>query len=536
MTLPTDSLQDTVRREGSIRGLLERRAEQHGDKVFLTGDAGRFSYRRVNEMANSVANSLLRLGLVAGDRIGLMMANSAEWVAIWLGAAKVGVVTVTVNTAYKGDGLAYQLGHSAVKILAVDPDLLPRVQALGGEMALPAVFVDGDEAGTAPGVVSLKELFARSAAPPPDPGLAPRTPMSILYTSGTTGPPKGCLLPHGQYLAAAHLHADNCGYGPGTTLYTCLPLFHINAQNYSLLSALAAGGTLALDRKFSASRFWDRLVETGATAFNFIGSMPISLWNQPPAPAEQQHTARVAFGVPIPLGIWEAWEQRFACRVVYAYGMTENALPAIFPLGDTPAAPHLRGAAGKASPTAEVAVVDDNDFGVEAGTVGEIVTRPKIPWTMMIEYVDRPEATAAAFRNGWFHTGDLGYLDPDGFLFYVDRKKDALRRRGEMVSSWEVEAVAGKFPGVAECAVVGVPSEMGEDEILVAVVPDGEPFDPAELVAFCEERTARFQVPRYVRFVAALPRTQTQRVEKYRLRADGVTPDTWDAAAHKEKP
>lgn len=535
MSLSTAALLETVRRDCSIPGLLRARVEEHGDKPFLTGDAGRQSYRQVDEMANAVANSLLRLGLGAGDRIAIMMANSAEWVAIWLGAAKVGVVTVTINTAYKGDGLAYQLGHSAVKLLAVDADLVDRVEALRDEMPLPAIFVDRDGPG-APGGAPLKELLSGPTKPPPDPGLAPQLPMSILYTSGTTGPPKGCLLPQGQYLAAAHLHAANCGYGPDTTLYTCLPLFHINAQNYSLLSALAAGGTLALDRRFSASRFWDRLVETGATAFNFIGSMPMALWNQPPSPAEQHHRARVAFGVPIPLHIWEEWERRFNCRVVYAYGMTENALPAIFPLEDTPAAPHLRGAAGKASPTTEVAVVDDDDWPVPPGAVGEIVTRPKMPWSMMIEYVDRPDATAAAFRNAWFHTGDLGYLDPDGFLFYVDRKKDALRRRGEMVSSWEVEAVVNKFPGVAECAVIGVPSEMGEDEILVAVVPDGGPFDPTALIAFCDQRTARFQVPRYVRFVESLPRTQTQRVEKYRLRAEGVTADTWDATRHKETP
>ncbi|HYT38620.1 MAG TPA: AMP-binding protein, partial [Acidimicrobiia bacterium] len=331
MTPATAALADVVRREGSIAGLLRRRAEEYGEKALLTGDAGRHSYRQVDEMANAVANTLLRLGLAGGDRIGVMMANSAEWVAIWLGAAKVGVATVTINTAYKGDGLAYQLGHSAVKILAVDGALAPRVEALRSEMALPALFVGGDEVGAA-GAAPLKELLSGPVAAPPDPGLGPNTPMSILYTSGTTGPPKGCLLPHGQYLAAAHLHADNCGYGPDTVLYTCLPLFHINAQNYSLLSALAAGATLALDRKFTASQFWDRLVETGATAFNFIGSMPLALWNQPLSPAEQRHAARVAFGVPIPLNIWEQWEQRFNCRVVYAYGMTENALPAIFPL------------------------------------------------------------------------------------------------------------------------------------------------------------------------------------------------------------
>jgi crotonobetaine/carnitine-CoA ligase len=365
---------------------------------------------------------------------------------------------------------------------------------------------------------------------PPEADLSLGSPCSILYTSGTTGPPKGCLLPQGQYLAAAHLHADNCAYDQSTTLYTCLPLFHVNAQNYSLLSALAAGGTLALDDRFTASGFWEKLIEVGATAFNFIGSMAVSLWNREPRPIERKHGARIAFGVPVPLNLWGEWEERFGVRVIYAYGMTENALPAIFPIGDTPAAPHLRGAAGKASPMAEVAVVDGQDRPVAPGVLGEILTRPKLAHTMMSEYVDRPDATVEAFRNGWFHTGDLGTLDEDGYLFYVDRKKDALRRKGEMISSWEVEAVVGKFPGVAECAAVGVPSELGEDEVLVAVVCSQPGFDPAALIAFCHQRTAAHQVPRYVRVVEELPRTQTQRVEKYRLRKEGVTTATWDAA------
>ncbi|MGH9001293.1 MAG: AMP-binding protein [Acidimicrobiia bacterium] len=526
--ITTEALSAAVRETVSVGALLERRAEDHPDRVLLRWEAENYTYGQVEEMANTVANSLLERGVKPGDRVAVMMANSPEWVGVWLGIAKAGAVAVTINTAYLGDGLAYQLQDCGARATVVDEEFAPRLDAIAGEIPTSQMFVKPQGGELAAGADPLDKLFAGSSARPAIPPLGPQSPCSILYTSGTTGPAKGCLLPHGQYLAAAFLHAANCGYGPETTLYTCLPLFHINAQNYSLLSAMSVGGTLALDAKFTASGFWERLIEVGATAFNFIGFVAQALWNREPSPAEREHRATVAFGAPVPLNIWEAWEERFGCRIVYAYGMTENALPAIFPLADTPAAPEVRGAGGKASPTSDVAIVDDHDFPVPPGTVGEIVTRPKIPWTMMLEYFNRPDATRDAFRNCWFHTGDLGYLDDSGFVFWVDRKKDALRRRGEMVSSWDVEAVVAKFPGVAECAVVGVPSEMSEDDILVAVVP-AERLDPADLVAFCRERMAAFQVPRYVRFVDSLPRTQTQRVEKYRLRADGATEDTWDA-------
>jgi crotonobetaine/carnitine-CoA ligase len=530
--LTTERLAAQLRADGSIRGLLERQVARFADKPLLRCDGEDFTYADVDARANAVANALHDCGLRSGSRVAMLMENSPDWIAVWLGAAKLGAVAVTLNTAHKGEGLRYLLDHSRADALVIDAELAPRVAALSGIRTPKAVFVrDGDEAAALDAAAPIQQLFSGSTTSPGRVPLTPASPCSILYTSGTTGPPKGCLLPNGQYLAAAHLHAANCGYGEQTTLYTCLPLFHINAQNYSLLSALAAGGTLALDAKFSASRFWERVIATEATAFNFIGAMALALWNQPPRAIERSHRARIAFGVPIPLSLWPEWEARFNCQVIYAYGMTENALPAMFPSEDLPAAPHVRGAAGKASLTSEVMIVDDDDFPVPPGTIGEILTRPKIPWTMMTEYVDRPDATREAFRNAWFHTGDLGYLDEQGFLFFVDRKRDALRRRGEMVSSWEVETLVSKFPGVSECAVIGVPSRMTEDDILVAVVCEVTPIDPAELIRYCEENTARFQVPRYVRIVAALPRTQTQRVEKYRLREEGVTPDTFDVAA-----
>jgi crotonobetaine/carnitine-CoA ligase len=217
---------------------------------------------------------------------------------------------------------------------------------------------------------------------------------------------------------------------------------------------------------------------------------------------------------------------------VYAYGMTENGLPTVFPYDATPAAAGLRGSGGRASPSAEVAVVDEEDQHVAPTVVGEIVTRSKIPWTMMLEYYNNPAATVDAWRNGWFHTGDLGYVDEGGYLFFVDRKKDAMRRRGEMVSSWDVETVSGSYPGVREVVAYGIPSELGEDEIMTAlVVDDPESFSSAGFLAFCRDRMAAFQVPRFVRLVNELPRTQTARVEKYKLRAEGVTEDTFDAMA-----
>ncbi|GAF43592.1 AMP-binding protein [Rhodococcus wratislaviensis] len=518
--LTTTALAALVSEYGSIGRLLERRADERGDAPFVRFDGRDFSFLEMDAISTAVANALHARGLALGDRIALMTGNSPQMLALWLGAAKLGVVTVFVNTALKGEGLAYVLRDAQPQILVIDEDLAPRLAVLDAAEMPPEVLVGQDH-----------DLHEGSRLRTATADLGPDTPCSILYTSGTTGPPKGCLLPHGQYLAAAFLHADNCKFGPDTTVYCCMPLFHIAAQNYSMLSALVAGGTFALDERFSASRFWSRIADTGATAFNFVGAMAVHLWNRPVDPVERAHPPLVGFGAPVPVEIWGEWEQRFDTVLLQAFGMTENALPVLVRRDEAPVAPGHRGTAGRETVAAQVQVVDDDGHPTTPGTVGEIVTRPRIPWTTMTEYVGRPDAMREAFRNSWFHTGDLGRLDADGHLYYVDRKKDALRRRGEMVSSWELETLIGRYPGVADCAVVGIASDVTEDDILVAVVCDGDPIDPAALITYCSERTARFQVPRYVRIVRELPRTQTQRIEKYRLRAEGVTPDTWDAMA-----
>lgn len=533
MHIDTDQLEAYLDRYESIGALLGSRAREMPERPFFYWDGNAVTYGQMYQDAQRVANALTNLGLSKDDRVAIMMAPSPDWLAVWFGAALVGVIIVPVNTAHLGEGLLYLLRDSRPSVLVVDEELVARIEAICDDVVIDHVFVRGALPGRSPAGQALRpiaDLTDGPDAPVPHVDVFRQDCATILYTSGTTGPPKGCVLPHGQYIAAAFLHAANCGYDQQSIVYSCLPLFHINAQNYTIMSAIAACGAVAMDRRFSASRFWLRLAETGATAFNFIGSMAVSLWNQPRSPAEKAHRARVAFGVPIPLELWPQWEERFGCSVVYAYGMTENALSAMFDRADTPVPAGLRGSAGKASVTTEVAIVDDRYRPVPPGTVGEIVTRPKIAWTMMTEYWRNPVATAEAFRGCWFHTGDLGYLNGDGYLFYVDRKKDALRRKGEMISSWEIETAVGKYPPVAECAVVAVPSELGEDEIMVVVIPrDGEQISPAELIEFCRDRIPTFQIPRYVRVLDELPRTQTQRVEKYKLRSDGVTADTWDA-------
>jgi crotonobetaine/carnitine-CoA ligase len=534
--MTTDDLRRAVWTSGNVGQLLEEQVDAMPDKALLRYGGRDLSYAHVDEMANAAANGLLACDVRAGSRVAIMMANSPEWIAVWLGAAKIGAVTVPINTGHKGEGLAYLLRQSRAEVLALDPEFVPRLQLIEDRLEVPTVFVssEGDQAASLaalPTARPLDALLAGSRDRPARPDLDPRAPCAILFTSGTTGPPKGCLLPHGQYLASAHLHVDNCGYGTDTIDYVCMPLFHIAAQAYATLSMIAAGGTLAIDQRFSVSRFWQRMHDTGATAFNFVGAMAVLLFEQPISDIERADTVRVGFGAPMPADVWGAWEERFNCRILQAFGMTENALPVLLPIEDAPVPPHRRGTAGRESVMGELQIVDEEDVPVPAGVTGEILTRPKIPYTMMTEYVERPDATQDAFRNCWFHTGDLGYLDHDGYLFYVDRKKDALRRRGEMVSSWELETLVAKFPGISECAVVGVPSEMTEDDILVAVVCDKAPIDCAALIRFCEARTAKFQVPRYVRIVPHLPRTATQRVEKFRLRDEGVTPATFDAAA-----
>jgi len=318
-------------------------------------------------------------------------------------------------------------------------------------------------------------------------------------------------------------------YTSDDRLYTGFPLFHNNAKYTSVTEAMECNGSLVMDERLSVSRFWDTCREQGVTAFNYMGALLMMLMKQEPSPDDLANTVRIAFGAPCPVEIWEDFEQRFGLSLVEVYGMTEAPMACENRLDD-----RKIGSAGKESMSYEVKIVDEHDAPVPAGEAGEIVLRPKRPDTMFTEYHRKPEATVEVFGNLWFHTGDRGRLDDDGFLFFVDRLKDSIRRRGENISTWEIESTINLHEAVLESAAYGVESDLTEQDVMVSVAPKpGMTIDPAALIEFCEGRISRFALPRYVRVVDELPKNHSQRIEKFKLREIGVTADTWDVDDHR---
>jgi crotonobetaine/carnitine-CoA ligase len=329
---------------------------------------------------------------------------------------------------------------------------------------------------------------------------------------------------HHYYYHAARTIGSGMSVSEDDTLYTCLPLFHVNAQVCTMLAALLFDAHVAMYEHFSASTFWNEIRTSGATVFLALGAMGNILYKAPPRPDDQNNKVRLAMVVPPPEDL-EGFESRFNLQVVYeTFGLTEGIVtpPAI-------AEPRRPGCCGRPTESTEVRILDEDDQMLDAHEIGEIVIRPSEPYTMMSGYYKMPEETLQAFRNLWFHTGDLGYLDKNGYLYFVGRKKEAIRRRGENISAFEVEKIVNQHPSVLESAAIAVPSELSEDEVKVVVVlKEGEQLSPEELVEFCQKRMAYFMVPRFIEFRTALPKTPTQRVEKYKLQSEGNKPETWD--------
>jgi crotonobetaine/carnitine-CoA ligase len=346
----------------------------------------------------------------------------------------------------------------------------------------------------------------------------------ILYTGGTTGPSKGVVMTNHFYCFYAQMVARSIGYTEHDISYTCMPLFHINAQIGSVVSALYAGARVALYQRFSARSFWNEICSSGATVFLGMGTVGNILMKNSPAPEDSRNNVRLAVIVPPPADL-EGFERRFGLRLIYeTFGMTECLIipPRLYE-------PRRPGCCGKPVDEYEVRIADNDDDEVRPGETGEILMRPRQPYTMMSGYYKMAEATLDAFRNLWFHTGDLGYIDEEGFLYYVGRKKDAIRRRGENISAHEVENVVNQHPSVLESAAVAVPSELGEDDVkIVVVLRPGASLEPDELIRFCGGRMAYFMVPRYVDLRDSLPKNPSQRIEKYKLRAEGNSSTTWD--------
>ena len=515
----------------TVLELLDRRARERADQVFVACGEQRRTYRQAAEIAGRVAGGLGALGVSAGDRVALLVPNRMERIDLFFGCAGLGAVQVPINTFLKGEFLRHQLADCGAEMAVVDgPGLaaltpvlgeLPRLKRVvlldGGEEAAPAASVE---------VVPFDELAGGAATTGERPAPAPDDLAAIVYTSGTTGLPKGCLLNQGYYVhigavwqAANELAADD-------VIYTAFPLFHLSGQALALMAALHRGATVVFEPEFSASRFMATAAEVGATVVMGVGAMAHAILATPPSPSDTAHRVRLASWIPLPEARQLEFENRFGTPVTAeGYGQTECA-PVTF---SRPSGPRRRSTAGQAAPWLDVRIVDGDDGEVTPGTVGEIVVRPREPDSLFQGYWGRPEGTLATFRNLWHHTGDYGRMDADGYLTFVDRKKDALRRRGENVSSMELEAAIVRHPGIAEAAVHAVPSAATEDDIKACVVPDGPAELTAEaLFAFFSETLPYFAVPRYVEILPALPKNALGRVLKHELRAAGVTEATWD--------
>ncbi|WP_020500313.1 AMP-binding protein [Sciscionella marina] len=515
--------------DDTVGGLVAARARTLQDKPALVSGDTELTYGHLDETVSQVARGLLAIGSAPGDSVGILLPNRVEYLLAWFGAARAGLVEVPVNTAYKGMFLDHALRSTAVRVLVTEAGLLELVADLPEPPETLTTVVLLDEvrpSRTLPGVrvLTWRELLADGECAAELPEVGPADPVAIMLTSGTTGHSKGVVYPNRMQVVAARECTAQMGTTPDERLYTCLPLFHGAAQVNLALHGLYAGATVVLGRRFSASRFWDELRANRVTQFNALGSMLPALLAQPASNSDRDHHAQRAFAAPAPETVLQPFEKRFGVHIVEGYGLTETKNILYNPLSG-----RRIGSIGLPTASSIVEVHDTSGQPAAPGQAGEIVYRPREPHIMFSGYHHDAEATLATIRDLWWHTGDLGYTDEDGYFYFIDRKKDALRRRGENISSHEVESVLLAYPGVVAAAVVGTPSELGEDEVLALLqLESGQQLDFAELFSYCDRSMPHFMVPRYYRVLDQLPATPTGKVRKTELRSQGRT-GAWDA-------
>lgn len=513
----------------TIERLLRDRAEGGADRTYLLWDEKRWTYGEVEMVTNALAAGFRGRGIGPGSHLAIFMKNSPEYLWICLALGKIGAVGVPINTAAKGQLLTYLLTDSDSEYAVVDQAHADTVAAAAPDLHL----IIGDEA-TASSLPTIAELIADGEARRERPiagGASFNDPWVIIYTSGTTGPSKGVLCSHAHPIGVAQEVSRVFEYDSEDRHYTCLPLFHANALWYSALTALSSHASIAMVERFSASRFWSDIRRYEATIFNAIMTIATILEKMDVSPEEIDNTIRLAFVVPLPARRREL-EERWGLQFVCNYAMTELT-PAV---ALRPGEGQEKGnTSGTAVDYIDLRIVDDNDMPVPAGTPGEVAVRPRDSWSIFSSYYGKPEATAEAFRNVWFHTGDRAYLDEDGFFYFVDRKTDSIRRRGENISAHEIELVMETCPGIQEAAAIPISSEMGEDDVAIYVVRRNEDLTEVEVIEYARDNLAYYMVPRFVAFLDELPKTPTHKKEKYKLRelatAEGAGA-LWDREEH----
>jgi crotonobetaine/carnitine-CoA ligase len=510
-----------VTEELTMAGLLKEQAARVGDAPFLLFGDEQISFAAADRLVDAYARGVGELGVAQGSHVAIMMDNGPEFLWLALALNRLGAASVPVNTAYKSGYLRHVLTQAGVEVLVVDAQLVDRVHAVQDQ--LPALRHIVDDAA---GLVADPDGGDGDV----DHRGAPGDLTMILYTSGTTGASKGAMISNKFWYDATVSTNERRDIRDDDVFYVASPMFHAAAWVVCINSALTTGLPVAIDRRFSVSEFWNRLRHYRATQIFTMSAMHMWLLGAPPAEDDRDNPARIWGPVPLAPELHEPFKERFGIEDLwFTYGQTEALMLTSTEVGR----PYKPGSAGWARPGVRLAVVDDDDRVLPPGSTGELVVRPLSPHTIMDGYWDNAEASLRAFRNLWYHTGDVARIDEDGEVFFVDRRADYLRVRGENVSSFEVESTIAEHPAVAEVAAFAVSAgESAEDDIMIAVIPaDGAAPTAEEICAHCNEHLPYFAVPRYIDIVTELPRTPTNRVQKYQLRQRGISDTTWDRVA-----
>ncbi len=489
----------------SLMQLIDAQAARRPDQAFLTFEGDTTSFAELRHRVRQAAGAFQRAGFAEGQRVMIMMSNRPQHVFAYMGLVALGCVVIEVSIHFKRNGILLQLEDCDPHHLVVDPayieDVAAALQALGRSNIVTTLM---------PRDHPQARHLALDAGPPiadlPPPSL--ERVQAISYTSGTTGRPKGVVLTERFFQVGAKNAALLADVRPSDTLFLWEPFYHVAAW-MSFIVALQHGVGVALVERFSASQCWDQIRKSRSTLFHYLGGAMNILLKQPRSPTDADNPIRIAWGAAAPARSWREFEARFGVIIREGYGISEAQNFTHLNLDGR------LGSIGKPVEEFDCWIADDNGKKVSVGIVGEIVVRPKVPNVTMVGYFRDPERTSEVLRDGCVYTGDLGYVDEDGFYYYSGRKKDSLRRRGENVSAWEVERVINAHPAVEESAVVGVTSEMGEQEIRAFVqLAPCKSLEPIELIQWCERDLAYYQIPRYIDFVAEFPRGPTQRIRK----------------------
>jgi carnitine-CoA ligase len=519
--------------QATINDVLRAAVRNHGSRFFLDDGRGTFTYAQAFDQVCRLANGLKALGVKKGDTVVTLLDNSADTVFIWLAINTLGGVSVPVNTAYKGEYLRHQASDAAPALVIAEEDYAERVvQVADGVPTLQTLVYRGR---ALPALADFKGrtlpwaelVFEDNTDPVVE--VKPSDLAMLIYTGGTTGLSKGCMVSHNYACNLARQMLRLTGRTSDTRTWTPLPMFHFNAVASTVLCNMLVGAGVVVYPRFSVSHFWPEIERSGATDCQLLGTMLtlISRADDNDASRRCHGQLHAVWGAPFPEAVMDLWRERFGVRhaVTGGFGLTECAVVTHLPYG-TAAKPS---SSGLRCEWFDVRIVDDDDKELPNGTAGEIIVRPRMPHVMFEGYWKRPEDTMKVMRNMWFHTGDIGKFDEEGYFYFVDRKKDYLRRKGENISSMEVENALRAHPAVEDVAAHAVLSNLSEDELKITIkLRDGTALDEATLFHWCADRLPYFAVPRYIEFRSELPKNPVGRILKYQLRDEGVTATTWD--------